>query len=571
MAITEKYLKKLTERETRVDYEVFDIESNSWTDFEMAGAYDGAVYTFFNTVEELGDYITHWNSRGKYFYAHFGGKFDFLFLLDYFRKNSYRFNIVQAGSKIISIKIHLNEKNRVTLVDSSAILPMSLDKLTEGFGVTRKMTGAIDFEKEKVSKNNLLHKEYLKTDCVALYEALNKFFSLEYIKKAPHKVTTSSYAMHLWRQTIKTPIRITSQDEQDFCRRSYFGGRCEIFKREAKNLNIYDVNSLYPTVMKTYPIPGEIITKSDDPLDFGFHDVTVKYPDTYLPVLPFKRDKKLIFPVGIFRGVWFSEEIKLALQEGAEILEHHQGYLFTKETDIFSEYINRFYKIRLENPGNNALNITAKLLMNGLYGKFGQREDRETLYFDENKEGKIWRNIETFQKTGLKVQKVFNRSPFQLVHIASAVTSWARIHMARNYYLPYAKNLWYTDTDSIFVNSLFQVGGTLGDLKHEGTPDFSYFRLPKAYFLQFKDHNKIKLKGFPKKALENITLSDFKNNNLKYEKIGINSLKKSLIMNKTFLSRSNFSREIKSEYDKREMLPCGDSRPWKINEWREDK
>lgn len=574
----EKYLKPTVEKETRSEFEVFDIETNSWTDFEMAGAYNGREYRFFENVLDLCEYILEKprKKRLKIFYAHFGGKFDFLFILDVLKEKKIPFKLVSAGSKIISVSIKVTDRRSIKLVDSSAILNMSLKKLSEGFGVTRKLSGAIDFEKERVDKNNPLHREYLKIDCISLYESLEKFFSLDFIKKCPHKITMSSYAMHLWRQTLKTPIKVTDQNIQDFCRESYYGGRVEIFKQSGFNLKLYDVNSLYPTIMRKYPIPLEKIRKSRDVFDFGFHKVTIEVPNNYMPVLPYKarvsREKKLIFPTGILTGTWFSEELKLAIQEGARVLKHHEGYEFSQEHDLFTDYINKLYRIRLENPGKNALNITAKLAMNGLYGKFGQREERESLFFDPDNFVCAFRNDETFERTGIQVQKTKHRAAFQLVHIASAITSWCRIHMAKNYYLPFQDSIWYTDTDSVFTSLAFKTGDSLGDLKFEGSPDFAFFLLPKAYYLQnFKDDsgqskniNLIKLKGFPEKALENITLDNFKNKDLKYQKIGISSLKKSLISSKSFLSRNNFNREIKSDYNKRVLLPNGDTRPWEV-------
>lgn len=93
-------------------------------------------------------------------------------------------------------------------------------------------------------------------------------------------------------------------------------------------------------------MPIERIGESNDWSEFGFHDVTVEVPDCYMPIL-WKKTPKLIFPTGIFRGVYFSEEIKLAVSQGARVLKHHRGEMFDSRTDFFEEYIKKLFKCAL--------------------------------------------------------------------------------------------------------------------------------------------------------------------------------------------------------------------------------
>ena len=52
------------------------------------------------------------------------------------------------------------------------------------------------------------------------------------------------------------PIYIPSSNQDAFIRRGYYGGHADTYKPYGDNLYYYDVNSLYPFVMKTFPMPG---------------------------------------------------------------------------------------------------------------------------------------------------------------------------------------------------------------------------------------------------------------------------------------------------------------------------
>jgi hypothetical protein len=96
------------------------------------------------------------------------------------------------------------------------------------------------------------------------------------------------------------------RSEDGFVRKSYFGGATDIYKAYGRKLYYYDVNSLYPHVMKK-PMPLNLIKKYNkvecDNLNinnfFGFLEVEVITPSNILkPILPMKYKGKTIFPTG---------------------------------------------------------------------------------------------------------------------------------------------------------------------------------------------------------------------------------------------------------------------------------
>ncbi|XP_047111970.1 uncharacterized protein LOC124788732 [Schistocerca piceifrons] len=190
-----------------------------------------------------------------------------------------------------------------------------------------------------------------------------------------------------------------------------------------------DICSLYPTVMfyDTYPVghPLEIFKPEQYNKEwFGLVKCKVLAPKgLYHPVLPIKQEK-LVFALCVrcaeekvghcnhtdeeraFAGTWSTVELNKAIEKGYKILETYEVWHFPQTSnDLFKDYIKTFMKIKLEtspweddygskeeyvkaikdkqgieldidriepNPGKRAV---AKICLNSLWGKFGQRQN----------------------------------------------------------------------------------------------------------------------------------------------------------------------------------------------------
>lgn len=106
-------------------------------------------------------------------------------------------------------------------------------------------------------------------------------------------------------------------NEDHFIRSGYYGGHSDAYIPYGDNLYYYDVNSLYPYIMKSFPMPlGAPVWHSqleDNDLDnlYGFIEAYVECPENMKrPFLPYreKNTKTLLFPTGKFVGVYYSEE-----------------------------------------------------------------------------------------------------------------------------------------------------------------------------------------------------------------------------------------------------------------------
>ena len=91
---------------------------------------------------------------------------------------------------------------------------------------------------------------------------------------------------------------------------------------------------------------------------------------------------RTIAGLGSWHGWIFSKEMDNAVKYGYQF-EILKGYQF-KKTNIFSEYINKMYELRLQYLKGDAMNLTAKLLMNSLYGKFGMKSETTKIEILDN-------------------------------------------------------------------------------------------------------------------------------------------------------------------------------------------
>jgi hypothetical protein len=66
-------------------------------------------------------------------------------------------------------------------------------------------------------------------------------------------------------------------------------------------------------------------------------DVLVTAPkDIKLPLLPIKSENNypemgIMYPKGTWRGIYFSEELRMALKHGYKIIQVFDGYVFQKD------------------------------------------------------------------------------------------------------------------------------------------------------------------------------------------------------------------------------------------------
>lgn len=290
-------------------------------------------------------------------YFHNLSRFDGYLFLKFFASGAgkYTFKPLIKDHQIYELVIYNGRKLLLRLRDSLKLLPRRLDDLAQNLCPQLGRKGVI--EHHNVNESNLSHHrdellEYMKQDILLLGGVMHRaqeiyydLFQIDIVKKR----TLSSLALDIFRTLYydqnQWPIYIPNRNEDTFIRRGYYGGHSDTYIPYGKELYYYDVNSLYPYVMKNYPMPGGEpvwIDKCEEmDLDslFGFFEAFVVAPaDMKRPFLPYRTSKKsLTFPTGEFVGVYYSEELKYAKSIGYQVIPLC-GYIFQKITP-FGDFV----------------------------------------------------------------------------------------------------------------------------------------------------------------------------------------------------------------------------------------
>lgn len=561
---------KLTQqfKNSEMKFQVFDLEARAWIHFIVGGYFDGENYFEFQNLDEFSQFVNE-SKESLNIFAHFGGGYDFLFMIQNFLENDIQIlNMIPRGSSLLSMKVQGLFKTH-TFRDSSAILPFSLKKITESFNVETKK-GEWNHADTKGYSPELA--EYLKSDCLGLYQSLQVFFNFDLIKKAGPATTIASQAQKIFRTYLKDPIYQPSIEHNNLCREAAHGGRTEIFKPIGYDITEYDVNSLYPSVMRDNFFPsGKSYGCSSYKKDkLGVYRVRVTAPEMHLPIIPCKHDDKLLFPVGTFESVITSVELDYALKFGYKF-QVIDGCYFEGKTKYFTDFINDLYKLRKSAKKDSVIDILAKLIMNSSYGKFLLRPDKTNLVFDAEHGAKFFKAIHLKNKSVEIYEQDVELKSFSHAGIGAFILAYARILMHEKME-PLKDDLYYMDTDSCWTKSKLKESPELGEFKKVKTYNEVCFLLPKTYVASAEGFKKVAMKGFDSRKVQGFTTENLRqvlagdlSIYVPHDK-SIAKLKTALKSNKTVIHKKAFSKRIISTYNKRVVnIKTNTTKPIKLN------
>lgn len=472
--------------------------------------------------------------------SHFDGYLILKILYDIVPADEIEF--IEKNNKIYQITY-----DTLTIKDSFLLLPESLKKLSHS---TNKYYKKSEFKYENITdiwyKKPFLVKVLLKNDILSLWESftiLSNIFKKNFnvniiVFLSLPSITLSIFLNQFYEKEL---IFKNNKGAHDFFRRSYFGGTTELYQPYLKNGFYYDVNSLYPTVMSLdIPLQPCCLKRINFQFNlsnfFGFLEVRIITPVKITnPFLLVKTsDDKVIEPRGDWTGVYFSEELKLAISLGYRI-KVCKTYGF-KRGKIFKEYINLLYKIKKLCSANIPIYKISKLLLNSLYGRFGMypiKDEKKVVSFEtlfELKSTKIINEIIPLDNNNFfvncsdkKLEKNINKSLKKekdlgldytntAVQVASCVTSYARIFMYRYKNLPH-NFCYYSDTDSVFMVKKFSnffINSDFGKFKYVDRIKFAYFVAIKNYiYLSNNNVKNLRVKGVKVNEQKSLTSKVF--------------------------------------------------------------
>ena len=313
---------------------------------------------------------------------------------------------------------------------------------------------------------------------------------------------------------------------------------------------------------------------------FGLIQCQILPPrELYHPVLPYRHDNKLLFPLcatcvqdempkrpwdrsaecchtdeqRVLTGTWCSPELAKAVELGYQVQYIYEVWHFEETCQgLFEDYVNTWLKIKQEASGwpeenmteqdkqtyidnyfeqegirleydkiekNPGLRTLAKMMLNSLWGKFGQRLNKTQVQpFHDPQVFHRFLDTSTLDVRHVSVindqlveihyqhqEEDIPVSPNLNIFVAAFTTCWARLRLYAALE-PLGERVLYYDTDSIiFLQDEDQanpaLGDYLGDFTSELDPDDYITEFvsagPKNYGYQtHKGHTECKVRGF---------------------------------------------------------------------------
>lgn len=376
--------------------------------------------------------------------------------------------LISDKGQFYSITIK-TDHSRVTIRDSLKILPFKVAEIAKGFGLPI-LKGEIDYDLPRPPgyQPTEEEKEYIRHDVLIVCQALEALFEQGLTSSTQAANAIQDYKNIINNKTFQRWFPIQPIWKHDELAQSYRGGftwanPIHVGKTIQQGI-VLDKNSMYPWVMQTKPLP------MGDPVYFEG-----KYEhDSLMPLYiqqikcQFELKPDRIPTIQIkYPGPWSSVEyltsstikgieteailyltnidLQLFLEQYEVYnLQYIDGYKFRQSEGLFTDYINKWYKIKEKatREKNKPMRQIAKLMLNALYGKFGTSPHAKSKYpyYDQ---GKII----------YRTEKEEDQKDSIYVPMAAFITSYAREECIRSAQACFERFL-YADTDSLHLIGL---------------------------------------------------------------------------------------------------------------------
>lgn len=283
------------------------------------------------------------------------------------------------------------------------------------------------------------------------------------------------------------------QNVQELERASYFGGQAEVYFRgriippseqssgeildelaeqipEVKG-PVYrlDCNGLFPYVMQCGEFPSKLLAsncrtgiKASDGRDLGPDCIAEVLVSTADYVFPFRKSPPTLYPVGLYWTTLAGKELAKAIDLG--LVTAVRRWAQYKMEPLFSDWVAELWAERqaAKDSGEAVESDLWKLLLNCLYGKFGQLSPR-WIDVDDCDLGFAWGLANTLNLTNgavrrfrsicWRIQELVPRLPKKnsSIAISAFVTAAARVYMQDVRRSLPVLSLYYQGIDSLHV------------------------------------------------------------------------------------------------------------------------
>lgn len=477
------------------------------------------ILSFFKALAQRDSYVWFHNLA-----------FDGSFVIDWLLKNEYEWvpenprpgqftSVISFMGKFYTITIVFGNGKRVEMRDSFKKLPMGVAAVSKTFNL-EDAKGVIDYDEYRPIGHQPTPEEldYLHKDCLIIADALRI-----QIASGLTALTVGSDALNEYKlltgKIFKNLFPILDHEIDVEIRKAYRGGFTYADPRFSGRILpagcVFDVNSLYPSVMYSQMLPwGEPIWVEgvpqnipEYPLWITSFTITAKLKPRHIPCIQIKNSS-------VFSATEYLTEIDEPVTitctniDFALWNEHYDididsfngTWYFQAQTGMFNAYIDKWSAIKENSQGG--MRTIAKLQLNSLYGKFAT---------NPNITPKI--PILEDEVVRLVMGEEETRDP---VYTAMGVfiTSYARnftIRSAQKHYDRFA----YADTDSLHLVGTDSVNldihpTRMGAWKHEYNFTEAFFARSKAYTERHENGElETHIAGLPIQAAKQVTFEHY--------------------------------------------------------------
>lgn len=348
------------------------------------------IVEFMQELDSLGDSIVSFHNL----------KFDGTFILDWLFRQGFTHTtgtlgykqfsslISDMGNRFYSIKIMWESGVKTELRDSMKKLPFSVAYIASAFKlpVTK---GEIDYHAPRPVGYSPTPQEieYGVNDVKIIASAMKTQLDNGMEKLTVGSDSLAEYKSIIGAKSFDKMFPVLSLDIDADIRSAYRGGFTYVSPRfKGKMLGcgkVYDVNSLYPSVMYDRLLPYGIPEWED-----GLPTVSDRFPLFIVSITFTAKIKKKMIPLiqvkssSFFLDTEYQEEIKdpvtlsftsvdlemIQKHYDLDIISYNGGWKFRGMKGAFCRYIDKWMQVKMTETG--ALRELAKLMLNSLYGKF---------------------------------------------------------------------------------------------------------------------------------------------------------------------------------------------------------
>lgn len=544
-------------RQKIVHYWACDFETTVWGEElekikgkkqDKTEVWSGASVELYDDKEQvfidnsLRDFLNRFLKRKENDVCYFHNlSFDGSFIIDFLLRNSYTFykgvdkeqpnKTFQASISKMGAWYYIKIKHGHKLLEirnSLKLLPSSLDNIAKSFKTKhQKLEMCYEGDRHAYCDITEEEKKYIRNDVLVLKEALEKMFDSGHDKLTIGACCLSEFKSKYDKKTYEEMfpdlrdciLETKHKNAWEYVHKSYHGGWCFVNPKYAGTLIyegvVYDVNSLYPSVMHSesgnkYPVgkahykkgaPSAEMINNNDKYYFIRFKCRFKLKDNSLPWLHirgtglYKGNENLYTSDVKYKGKYYryyrdsegnliDTKIELTMtckdyelfQETYDIfdLEIIDHVWFWAQLGIYDEYLNFYKELKIKSEGFER--ELAKLFLNNLYGKMAMSDDssyKEPYLDEETNTVRFILHDEHEKNVGY-------------IACGSAITSYAMNFTVRAA-LANIDRFCYADTDSIHLTGYEDAEGITEDpvnfccWKQEGKFDQAYYLRQKVY------------------------------------------------------------------------------------------